>query len=68
MFNAILIRKKGAINMALFTIHYEKTIPTSITYRLDNIEETKRIEELLCDFLNAFETSHMYFRPEFFPL
>ena len=50
--------------MALFTIHYEKTIPTSITYRLDNIEETKSIEELLCDFLNAFETSHMYFRPE----
>lgn len=50
--------------MALFTIHYEKSIPTSITYRLDNIEETKSIEELLCDFLNSFETSHMYFRPE----
>ncbi|MBE6035103.1 MAG: hypothetical protein E7222_10470 [Clostridiales bacterium] len=52
------------MSMALFTIHYEKSIPTSITYRLDNIEETRSIEELLCDFLNSFETSHMYFRPE----
>ena len=50
--------------MALFTIHYENSKATSITYRLDGIEKTESIEHLLCSFINSFEYSHRYFRPE----
>ena len=50
--------------MALFTIHYENSSPISVSYTLDGKIQTEIIDDMLLDFLNTFDASHKYYRPE----